>query len=159
MLFRQISITSSFIFQEVSCSYPQNFNINRTISGVSPSSPGEGGWPGAGNKSDSQSGFGSRTETEQLPPSSSVRLPINSPGCDQEGYFANPLYCSEYFQCVPGPEGLKREDKYCNLGEAWDTRLQTCNDISQVPDCGGPSLGPMPQQRPSNKSGKNRKNM
>lgn len=66
------------------------------------------------------------------------RQPKNSLGCDQEGFFPNPQNCTKFYRCVPGFNGsLSRHDFNCPPATAWDTRLETCNHINQVPECSG----------------------
>ncbi|VVD00831.1 unnamed protein product [Leptidea sinapis] len=67
---------------------------------------------------------------------SSTVKPQQSEECKSEGFYENKDDCTRFYRCVSdGRGGLQRYDFVCAEGTAWDTKINTCNHIYNVPSC------------------------
>ncbi|XP_060802886.1 mucin-22-like [Amyelois transitella] len=66
----------------------------------------------------------------------SSNTPTQDDICSSEGFYPNRKDCKKFYRCVDNGQGsYTKYDFTCGEGTAWDTDIQTCNHISEVPRC------------------------
>ncbi|XP_075973580.1 uncharacterized protein LOC142974895 [Anticarsia gemmatalis] len=77
------------------------------------------------------------SSTDKQPTSESNESEV----CSSEGFHGNKQDCTKFYRCVDdGKGGYTRYDFTCSEGTAWDSDIQSCNHIDQVPSCQRPIM-------------------